>query len=53
VTYSEDWMRPDYIPPSPANSAAGHSDPPLPAEAQQTDPADGLTGMMMPGQGGS
>jgi phospholipid/cholesterol/gamma-HCH transport system substrate-binding protein len=53
VTYSEDWMRPDYIPPPSANSAAGQGDSPLAAEAQQTDPADGLTGMMMPGQGGS
>jgi phospholipid/cholesterol/gamma-HCH transport system substrate-binding protein len=40
VTYSEDWLRPDYI-------------PPLAAEALPTDPADGLTGMMMPGQEGS
>ncbi|MCX2929256.1 MCE family protein [Mycobacterium sp. CVI_P3] len=39
VTYSEDWMRPDYIP--PVNPAV-----------QQTDPADGLTGMMtLPGEG--
>lgn len=35
VTYSEDWLRPDYIP--PANPAV-----------QQTDPAEGLSGMMRP-----
>jgi phospholipid/cholesterol/gamma-HCH transport system substrate-binding protein len=42
VTYSEDWMRPDFVPPAA-------SPPPLPAEA--TDPAAGLTGMMVPGNG--
>ena len=51
VTYSEDWLRPDYIP--PPNSAAGQGDPPMAAEARPTNPADGLTGMMMPGQEGS
>lgn len=35
VTYSEDWLRPDYIP--PANPTV-----------QQTDPAEGLSGMMRP-----
>ncbi|CDO87159.1 mammalian cell entry protein [Mycobacterium triplex] len=35
ITYSEDWMRPDYVPP-----------------AQQSDPATGLQGMMMPAEGG-
>ncbi len=35
ITYSEDWMRPDYVPP-----------------VQQADPAAGLQGMMMPGEGG-
>ncbi len=52
VTYSEDWLRPDYIPP-PANLVAGQSDPPLPAETRPTDPADGLPGIMLPGQVGS
>src|SRR5207245_8031975 len=32
VTYSEDWMRPDYVPPQQAT----------------TDPAAGLPGMMIP-----
>lgn len=48
VTYSEDWMRPDYIPPPPMNQFAAEHDSPLPAETQHTDPADGLTGMMVP-----
>src|SRR5207249_2598422 len=37
VTYSEDWMRPDYVPPQQAT----------------TDPAAGLPGMMVPPGGGS
>jgi phospholipid/cholesterol/gamma-HCH transport system substrate-binding protein len=68
LTYSEDWMRPDYIPPQPppgatppdAGPPAGAPadpappGPPLPAEATvATNPADGLTGMMVPtGAGG-
>jgi phospholipid/cholesterol/gamma-HCH transport system substrate-binding protein len=60
LTYSEDWMRPDYVP-APGSTPAG---PALPAEApappandttldQQsppvaTDPAAGLPGMMVP-----
>jgi len=64
LTYSEDWMRPDYIPPQPPPPAApaaaappvpGPSGPPLAAEAPATggspiatNPADGLTGMMVP-----
>jgi phospholipid/cholesterol/gamma-HCH transport system substrate-binding protein len=68
VTYSEDWMRPDYIPPQPNPPAAAPppAGPPLPAEAplpadtapvatqaQQTDPAAGLPGIMAPHGGGS
>jgi phospholipid/cholesterol/gamma-HCH transport system substrate-binding protein len=69
VTYSEDWLRPDYVPPQAAPSAPAASAPmlpdtaPLPAEAsaaappiretQQTNPADGLPGMMAPPGGGS
>jgi phospholipid/cholesterol/gamma-HCH transport system substrate-binding protein len=49
VTYSEDWMRPDFVP--PADSPAG---PPAPASAPvTTDPAAGLRGIMMPPGGGS
>ena len=60
VTYSEDWMRPDYVPPAaapapapPAGSPAAAT-PSLPAEAQpepeaqQANPADGLAGLMTP-----
>ncbi|KUI34211.1 MCE family protein [Mycobacterium sp. GA-2829] len=61
VTYSEDWMRPDFVPPLPPTAAAPlpmaapapPAVPPLPAEAQQTDPAAGLPGMMMPTGAGS
>ena len=58
ITYSEEWMRPDYIPPqgppsapAPAEAPApAPSGPPLAAEAPPvaTNPADGLTGMMVP-----
>jgi phospholipid/cholesterol/gamma-HCH transport system substrate-binding protein len=67
VTYSEDWMRPDYVPPAappaaeappPADAAApapaAPPGPPLPAEAPvATNPGEGLTGMMVPAGGGS
>jgi phospholipid/cholesterol/gamma-HCH transport system substrate-binding protein len=69
ITYSEDWMRPDYVPPAgpppapnpapPANASPLSSDtappgPPLPAEAPiATNPADGLPGLMMPNGPGS
>jgi phospholipid/cholesterol/gamma-HCH transport system substrate-binding protein len=67
VTYSEDWMRPDYIPraapppaeaPPPTDAAAplpaAPPGPPLPAEAPvATNPAEGLHGMMVPAGGGS
>jgi len=62
VTYSEDWLRPDYIPPQPpaASSSTTATTPPLaaeapaptPAEPVATDPADGLPGMMAPPGGG-
>jgi phospholipid/cholesterol/gamma-HCH transport system substrate-binding protein len=53
LTYSEDWMRPDYIPPqSPpvaAPPAPAPPGPPLAAEEPvATNPADGLPGMMVP-----
>jgi phospholipid/cholesterol/gamma-HCH transport system substrate-binding protein len=58
LTYSEDWMRPDYIPPQPVPPAgpppgegppSPPPGPPLPAEAVvATNPADGLHGMMVP-----
>lgn len=63
VTYSEDWMRPDYVPPQPPTGDAPAlppeaapvpaTAPPLPAEAAQPDPASGLPGMMVPAGAGS
>jgi phospholipid/cholesterol/gamma-HCH transport system substrate-binding protein len=62
VTYSEDWMRPDYVPPQPVPAApppgGASEEPPLPAEAPatqatSTNPADGLTGLMVPQGPGS
>jgi phospholipid/cholesterol/gamma-HCH transport system substrate-binding protein len=56
VTYSEEWMRPDYVPPpgpapvapSPLSADAPPAGPPLAAEAQMaTNPADGLPGLMV------
>jgi phospholipid/cholesterol/gamma-HCH transport system substrate-binding protein len=56
VTYSEDWMRPDYVPPQ-TNAPAPQAPPdpaPLAAEsATATDPAKGLPGMMITPGGGS
>jgi phospholipid/cholesterol/gamma-HCH transport system substrate-binding protein len=59
ITYSEEWMRPNYIPPQPpiappppAPDGAAPPPPPgppLPAEAVvATNPADGLQGLMVP-----
>lgn len=63
VTYSEDWMRPDYVPPvndSPPTGEAPASNTPAgqPAAAPATatvvtDPAAGLPGMMVRPGGGS
>lgn len=70
IAYSEDWLRPDYIPPTgqapdtasrqplggePIPSAGAPADtgmtPPLAAEGQQTDPSEGLRGLMTTPQG--
>jgi phospholipid/cholesterol/gamma-HCH transport system substrate-binding protein len=55
VTYSQDWMRPDYRPTPPAPDAAQAPAPapdssPLPAETAtvSTNPDDGLPGLMVP-----
>ena len=66
LTYSEDWMRPDYIPPQPPSAPVpAHGAPapprtdaplaaesPLPAQPAATDPGAGLPGMMVPRGGG-
>lgn len=57
VTYSEDWMRPDYVPPSrpeptaPVAQQAGAADVPAP-QTVTTDANAGLAGMMTPPAGG-
>jgi phospholipid/cholesterol/gamma-HCH transport system substrate-binding protein len=60
VTYSEDWMRPDYVPPpaapGPETTPPAKTEPPgapPPAEpgaavAAATDPTKGLPGLMLP-----
>ncbi|ETZ58071.1 mCE-family protein mce3d, partial [Mycobacterium avium MAV_120709_2344] len=68
ISYSEDWMRPDYVPPQPAPAAPPAHPAPVgrrtgsthrcgghsrrPAP-QTTDPAAGLAGMMLPAGTGS
>jgi phospholipid/cholesterol/gamma-HCH transport system substrate-binding protein len=63
VTYSEDWLRPDYVPP-PSSSPVPAVEPsaPLAAEAptsppadpaQPADPTSGLEGLMVPQGAGS
>jgi phospholipid/cholesterol/gamma-HCH transport system substrate-binding protein len=62
ITYSEDWMRPDYVPPRAPDAAPAPAPlaAPLAAEAptpptpsQPTDPASGLPGLMVPPGAGS
>lgn len=61
VTYSEDWLRPDYIPPTPGAPVSGQ---PLPSPGgvftrfgepaglpTSTDPNTGLEGLMLPPPG--
>jgi len=48
VSYSEDWMRPDYVPPPDAPPAPPAAEAPLTPPPTTTDPAAGLTGMMVP-----
>ncbi len=59
LTYTEDWLRPDHVPPHPAEPPVGGppgegapaGDPPPDTAATATDPGAGLTGMMVPGGG--
>lgn len=56
VTYSEDWLRPDYVPPAapapPASQVPLAAEAAPPATTVATDPTTGLTGMMAPPAGG-
>ena len=64
LTYSEDWLRPDYVPPAPPGAPAGPAPPaaeppaaeaptePPPPRPAPVNPADGLRGMMLPPGGG-
>lgn len=52
VTYSEDWMRPDFVPPVPNTPSPAAIEQPA-APVVPTDPAAGLRGMMLPPGGGS
>ena len=52
VTYSEDWMRPDYRPTPPPAAPTASQSPPMAAEAPtSTDPTAGLSGLMLPAGG--
>jgi phospholipid/cholesterol/gamma-HCH transport system substrate-binding protein len=62
VTYSEDWMRPDHNPaaapppagpPPPGAPPPAGPPPPAPTNTVATNPAAGLTGMMVPHGAGS
>jgi phospholipid/cholesterol/gamma-HCH transport system substrate-binding protein len=46
VTYSEDWMRPDYVPAAPNTPPPAADAPAIPTVS--TDPAAGLPGLMLP-----
>jgi phospholipid/cholesterol/gamma-HCH transport system substrate-binding protein len=55
VTYSEDWMRPDFVPPAATSSGeplAAEAPAPEQPPAVATDPGAGLSGMMVPSDGG-
>lgn len=57
ITYSEDWMRPDHVPdtapPSPAPPPAVQPGPVAVESPVSSDPAGGLSGLMVPAGGGS
>jgi phospholipid/cholesterol/gamma-HCH transport system substrate-binding protein len=62
LTYSEDWMRPDYVPPQPPSSdgqspadatqAPLAAEAPGPSQSTPTDPSAGLSGLMVRPGGG-
>jgi phospholipid/cholesterol/gamma-HCH transport system substrate-binding protein len=47
LTYSEDWLRPDYIPPAPPEPGQAPAN-----QRAATNPDKGLQGMMVPAGGG-
>ena len=67
LTYSEDWLRPDYVPPQPAPGTPSAGTPPAadgvplaaeatsgpPAATHQSGPANGLQDMLIPPGPGS
>ncbi|MGV0044935.1 MCE family protein [Mycobacterium colombiense] len=64
ITYSEDWLRPDYVPPPSVSGPPAEENalpapgppagtPPVPPAAKSNDPAAGLAGLMAPAGDGS
>lgn len=59
ITYSEDRLRPDFVPPAPAAAPPAQATDPAafvgdgPPDATATNPAAGLPGLMVPAEGGS
>lgn len=59
ITYSEDRLRPDFVPPAPAPAPDEQAPDPAaymgdnPSNATATNPAAGLPGLMLPAGGGS
>ena len=53
VTYSEEWMRPDFVPPAPEAPLAAEAEPGEQVHGVvATDPTAGLPGLMAPTGGG-
>lgn len=54
ITYSEDRLRPDFVPPQAQPQAPPQAETPaVQAEPTPTDPGAGLPGMLLPAEGGS
>jgi phospholipid/cholesterol/gamma-HCH transport system substrate-binding protein len=52
LTYSEDRLRPDFVPPASVQAPMAPLGD-IPPQTATTDPAEGLPGMMLPAEGGS
>jgi phospholipid/cholesterol/gamma-HCH transport system substrate-binding protein len=48
LTYSEDWLRPDHVPPQPPSTAGGSAPPPEQAIPPNTSPAPADTATILP-----